>query len=230
MNVVSLFDESGNALRPWAEAGYTCWAFDLLNEGKTSEEFPSGGTIHYITANLTDPEWVANIISLNPILVMGWPPCTDLTVAGAKHFEGKFRDNMFYQLEATNLARLVETIGNACKCPWFAENPVGMLSSWWRKPDYTFNPWEYGGYLPEDDIHPRWPEYINPRDAYPKTTCLWTGGGFKIPGKIPVECPEGWSKQMSKLGGKSLKTKMIRSESPRGFCQAVFENREGTAL
>jgi hypothetical protein len=55
------------------------------------------------------------------------------------------------------------------------ENPVGVLSSYWRKPDHTFDPCDYGGYL-------------NPAgDAYTKKTCLWTGGGFIMPGKKPVD-------------------------------------------
>ena len=61
------------------------------------------------------------------------------------------------------------------------ENPVGVLSSYWRKPDHTFDPCDYGGYL-------------NPAgDAYTKKTCLWTGGGFIMPKKKPVE-PVGGSR------------------------------------
>lgn len=224
VNIVSMYDESGNALRPWAQAGFTCWAFDILNKNKPSEKFPlSGGVIHYIEADLTDPEWLENIISLGPKFLMGWSPCTEMAVSGSKHFEGKFRNNMFFQVEALALAKAIETVGNAVGCLWFAENPVSMLSSWWRKPDYTFDPYEYGGYLPEDDVHPRWPEYIKPRDAYPKKTCIWAGNGFQLPPKSPVPVAPGWSDQMTKLGGKSEKTKQIRSEGPRGFLQAVFE-------
>lgn len=221
MNVVSLFDESGNALRPWASAGYTCWAFDTLNDGRA--EYIGDGVIHYIEADLTDPDWIENIVSLMPVFVMGFPPCTDMAVSGSSHFEKKMRDNLFFQAEATALARTVETVGNLCKCPWFAENPVSTLATSWRKPDEVFDPCDYGGYLPADDIHPRWPEYITPRDAYPKTTLLWSNKQFKMPLKLPVPIEPGWSTQQKKLGGKSAKTKQIRSETPRGFAQAVFE-------
>jgi len=100
---------------------------------------------------------------------------------------------------------------------------VSRLATLWRKPDYSFQPFEYGGYLPEDDVNPKWPEYIAPRDAYSKKTCLWTGNGFRMPEKDAVECDSfGSSVQYRKLGGKSLKTKNIRSATPRGFARAVF--------
>jgi hypothetical protein len=69
----------------------------------------------------------------------------------------------------------------------------------------------------------QWPEIIAARDAYPKKTCLWTGGGFLLPPMKPVEVRPGYSDQHHKLGGKSIKTKNIRSATPRGFARAVFE-------
>ena len=71
-------------------------------------------------------------------------------------------------------------------------------------------------------------EYINARDAYPKKTCLWTGNGFVMPDKMEVDTPKDengkalYSKQHSKLGGKSTKTKNIRSASPRGVMKAIY--------
>lgn len=44
-----------------------------------------------------------------------------------------------------------------------------------------------------------------------------------MPDKKPVYVEEGYSLQHKKLGGKSAKTKQIRSETPRGFARAVFE-------
>ena len=48
-----------------------------------------------------------------------------------------------------------------------------------------------------------------------------------MPAAKPVVCSDyygnGYSKPMMKLGGKSQKTKNIRSATPRGFAQAVFE-------
>ena len=108
--------------------------------------------------------------------------------------------------------------------PYFIENPVSVLATKWRKPDYNFHPYEYGGYISDDQAeHPRWPEYIAARDAYPKKTCLWTGGGFNMPWTDPVAPEQGHSRQHLKLGGKSQRTKDIRSATPRGFATAVYE-------
>ena len=120
------------------------------------------------------------------------------------------------------MARLVMYVGDAFGCKWAAENPVSVLSTLWRKPDYSFHPYEYGGYLPVSDEHPTYPEYIKPRDAYPKKTCIWSGNGFVMPAKKSVSIEPGYLDQYKKLGGKSLKTKNIRSATPRGFAKAVF--------
>ena len=106
--------------------------------------------------------------------------------------------------------------------PYMIENPVSVLSSLWRKPDHVFHPCAYGGYLPENDKHPVFPDIIPPRDAYSKKTCLWTGNGFVMPEPNQV-LPEGDSNPgWAKLGGKSSRTKMIRSLTPRGFAKAVM--------
>jgi hypothetical protein len=120
---------------------------------------------------------------------------------------------------AIDCAGLFDDLG----CPYFIENPVSVLATKWRKPDHTFHPYEYGGYIAKNDAqHPRWPDYIADRDAYPKKTCLWTGNGFVMPPKVPVEPESGHSRQHLKLGGKSAKTKNIRSATPRGFAIAVM--------
>lgn len=225
--VMSLFDESGNMGRPWAEKGAHVWCFDIQNTGKKTELFESGGLIIYKDWDLTNDEDLELIAALDVDIIFGFPPCTDLAVSGAMHFERKRAKNPNFQVEATALARQVEKLGNMTKAPWFAENPVSALASTWRKPDEYFHPYEYGGYLPEDDVHPRWPEYIAPRDRYRKKTALWTGNGFVMPPRKSVGDPGENSAQHKKLGGKSAKTKQIRSETPRGFAIAVCEANYG---
>ena len=64
---------------------------------------------------------------------------------------------------------------------------------------------------------------IAPFDAYTKKTCLWTGVGFVMPTKVAVEVGKGYSAQYKKLGGKSQRTKDIRSATPRGFAIAIHD-------
>lgn len=225
--VISLYDYTGEALKPWAEEGYECYAYDIQQKGKM-EVFASGGVIFYQHADLHDfsthQDLYFRFNGQNVCFAMAFPVCTDMAVSGAAHFAKKAEADPFFQQRAaqhaTDCAGLFDDLG----CPYFVENPVSVLSTLWRKPDHTFHPYEYGGYIAKDDAqHPLWPEYIADCDAYPKKTCLWTGNGFVMPTKLPVEPKKGYSKQHLKLGGKSTKTKNIRSATPRGFARAVMK-------
>lgn len=219
---VSLYDMTGNMVRPLAEKGYTCYCFDIQNQDTV--EYCGLGSIAYLYADLLDIDWQLSIIDLAPEILFAFPPCTDLAVSGAKHFESKCAANPRYREEAMSLVYAARDIAESIGCPYMIENPVSVISSEWRKPDYIFHPYQYSGYLPEDDIHPMWPTYIAPRDLYPKKTCLWTGNGFTMPEMRIVTIPTTLSTQQLKLGGKSLKTKNIRSATPRGFAKAMAEH------
>jgi hypothetical protein len=81
------------------------------------------------------------------------------------------------------------------------ENPVGRLRKYIGEPKMIFNPCDYG-------------------DPYTKKTLLW--GDFIPPHKNRVEPVEG-SKLWRMYGGKSEKTKTMRSITPPGFARAFFE-------
>ena len=226
--VISLYDYTGEALKPWAEAGYTCHAFDIQHdEAGWVDRFEGGGSIRFHKTDLHDHKNLNAIHSAfadKPVAFgMAFPVCTDMAVSGAAHFAKKAEANPSFQDEAVSHAMWCVKVFNSLKIPFFIENPVSVLATKWRKPDHTFHPYEYGGYIAKNDArHPRWPDYIADRDAYPKKTCLWTGNGFVMPPKVPVEPETGHSRQHLKLGGKSAKTKNIRSATPRGFAIAVM--------
>jgi len=227
--VISLYDYTGEALKPWAEAGYTCYAFDIQHNGELRRvtHYSGGGSIHYCHADLHDFSTHSDLFfRFNDRKVafgMAFPVCTDLAVSGAAWFKKKAEADPFFQEAAVSHAIWCDRLFNNLQVPYFIENPVSVLATKWRKPDYKFHPYEYGGYIAKDDAkHPRWPDYIADRDAYPKKTCLWTGNGFVMPPKVPVEPETGHSRQHLKLGGKSAKTKNIRSATPRGFAIAVM--------
>lgn len=221
--VVSLYDFTGEALKPWAAAGYTCHAFDIQHprEGRIED----GITYRYADLHKADTfrELLAEFIYSPTMFGMAFPVCTDLAVSGAAWFKKKTLADPDFQIKAVNHAVACSVFFEDLGIPYFIENPVSVLATKWRKPDYSFHPYEYGGYIADDQAeHPRWPEYIAPRDAYPKKTCLWTGCGFTMPEKKSVAVPAGYSTQHKKLGGKSQRTKDIRSATPRGFARAVF--------
>lgn len=220
MIIWSLFDGSGIAAQPWAERGCTVYCFnaDTADHGGYEAVRVKNPNIHYVNAWIDEnfrPETPA------PDFIIAFPPCTDLAVSGAPHFASKREHDPNFQINAVKTARVAATLAEGYGVPYMIENPVSVLSSQWRRPDYTFQPWQYGEYLPADDTHPYFPEYIKANDAYPKTTCLWVGNGFIMPDQRPVMVEAGYSDQHKKLGGKSARTKLIRSLTPRGFALAV---------
>lgn len=220
MVVWSLFDGSGIAAQPWADRGCIvyCINADAGDHGGYNAVRVQHPNIRYVNAWI-DADFCPDVPP--PDFIMAFPPCTDLAVSGAPHFANKRAKNPNFQIEAVRTARVAAVLAERYDVPYVIENPVSVLSSQWRKPDYTFQPWQYGGYLPHEDTHPHFPEYIKARDAYPKTTCLWVGNGFIMPQVSAVEVATGYSDQHKKLGGKSARTKLIRSLTPRGFALAV---------
>lgn len=103
-------------------------------------------------------------------LMVAHPPCTHLSVSGARHFEAKRLDgrqqsavSFFMALAKADIPRIA------------IENPVCVMSSLWRKPDQTIQPHMFG--------HPEF-----------KATCLWLKGLPLLkpttPHLRPPECPE----------------------------------------
>ncbi len=212
MKVISLFDYSCIFLQPWLEAGYECYAIDIQHKNENINN------LFKVKENLLN-KFEHNFNKKDIAFISAFPPCDHTAVSGARHFKKKGLRKLAEAL------KMFSTAVEFCEwsdAPYFIENPISTISTYYRKPNYIFDPYEYGGYLPEDDEHPEYSDFIVPRDAYPKRTCLWTGNGFKIPAKKPVRCGLDYSKQYRKLGGKSLKTKNIRSATPRGFAKAVF--------
>ena len=234
--VISLYDFTGEAVRPWALAGYECHIYDIQHPyGPHKQRVGSkGGSITTHRKDLHRTETFEGLLREyegKPVVFgMGFPVCTDMAVSGAAHFKRKAEANPNFQMDAVGYAVDCADFFEALGVPYFIENPVSVLATQWRKPDYNFHPYQYGEYLDDHEaVHPRWPDYIADRDAYTKKTCLWTGGGFVMPVKIPTCKPTGYSTQHLKLGGKSQRTKDIRSATPRGFAKAIYETNRETA-
>ena len=89
-------------------------------------------------------------------LIIAFPPCTDLAISGAAYFARKIADgtqqasvDFFLQFTALD-------------CEYVAiENPVGIMSTKYRKPDQIVHPYFFG-------------------DEYRKKTCLWLKGLPKL--------------------------------------------------
>lgn len=134
--------------------------------------------------------------------ILAAPPCTAFAGSGAQYWPEKDRDGR--TLEGLSIVDSCLRLVAVCRPVWWAlENPVGRLRRWLGPPVFTFHPCDYG-------------------DPYTKRTLLW--GNFQPPEKNPVApvraCSQGsW---LQKLGGKSERTKELRSATPPGFSRAFF--------
>ncbi len=82
-------------------------------------------------------------------LMIAFPPCTHLAVSGARWFKEKQKDgrqqaaiDFFMELVGTHVSKIA------------IENPVGIMSTKYRKPDQIIQPWMFG-------------------HGETKATCLW---------------------------------------------------------
>lgn len=201
--VLSLCDRTGVVVEPWVAAGYDATIVDLQHdEFRKWQPTPDGG---YISAIGTDVlEWEAWNAPFD--IVFAFPPCTDLANSGARWMRDKGLGALVKALQVVEACR---NIAEQAGCPWMLENPMGQLSTYWRKPDYTFDPYEFAGYCDDPD-----------EDAYTKRTCLWVGNGFQLPLRRPREAVHG---SKMHLLAPSEDRANLRSVTPRGFARAVFE-------
>lgn len=119
------------------------------------------------------PEWhlqkdVFNVIdNYGPWdLMIAHPPCTYLTVTGNKWFKPEYKDRFPDREERRKEAiKFFMKLAN-CNIPKYCiENPVGVMSTLWRKPTQIIQPFYFG--------HPE-----------PKKTCLWLRGLKKLNGNM----------------------------------------------
>lgn len=128
-------------------------------------------------------------------LMIAHPPCTDLSVSGARHFEAK-RMNGRQQASVSFFMRLAKA-----DIPHIAiENPVCIMSSLWRKPDQTIQPWQFG-------------------HGETKATCLWLKN---LPHLRPTDVVDGREQRVHKLPPSPDRWK-IRSKTYDGIARAMAE-------
>jgi len=212
--VLSLFDLTGGWSRPWEQAGYDVYRFDIQGDIKPGEPeyvppespdyFPgingTGDVTNFSTEFFNDLFGSFDGKDIHAILAA--VPCTDFAVSGARHFavkdaDGRTRDSV--ELVGITLA----TIEFFKPAIWAIENPVGRIEKLGNLPPWrlSFDPNHMG-------------------DPYTKKTILWGRFNADLP-IVPVEPTEG-SKMWAKYGGKSLATKNARSATPEGFAYSFF--------
>lgn len=203
---IYLCDLTGVMAEPWAEAGYRC----ILVDPQHPAGVHTDGRITRIGGVILDAISVLGHVMRTEkvVFVAGFPPCTDVAVSGSRWFAKKGLRDRHFQAKAALVAEQCRMIGMLSGAPWMFENPVSVFSSIFGAPDHTFHPCDFTGYEPADN--------------YTKKTCLWTGGGFRMP--APRRDPSlGKPDDRIHKCPPSVERANIRSATPRGFARAVFE-------
>ena len=144
MRVLCACEQSQAVTKEFRRGGVECYSCDLLPA--------SGG----------HPEWhiqcdALEVAKMDWDMVIAFPPCTHLAVSGAKHFEEKRRNGKQQMAIGFFLAfTALDHVPRVC-----IENPVGIMSTEYRKPTQIISPWMFG-------------------DPQEKKTCLWLKGLPKL--------------------------------------------------
>ena len=132
-------------------------------------------------------------------LMIAHLPCTHLSVSGARHFEGKRMDGR--QQAGVSFCMMLAK----ADVPRIAiENPVCIMSTLWRKPDQTVQPWQYG-------------------HGETEATCLWLKGLNPL---LPSDIVDGREQRIHKMPPSSDRWKE-RSKTFQGIADAMADQWGG---
>lgn len=129
-------------------------------------------------------------------MIIAHPPCTYLTVSGNKHYSvERYGKKALERLQKRNDAQLFFMEFVKANCKQIAiENPIGVMSTVYRKPDQIIQPYEHG-------------------HAVRKSTCLWLFGLPCLHPTVVVDYENIHSK--GKSGGYSGNSWIVRDEEGR---------------
>ena len=129
-------------------------------------------------------------------IVIAHPPCTDLAVSGARWFAEKRADGR--QQMSIDFFMLFTCLPYRTKVA--IENPIGIMSTHYRKPDQIIQPWQFG-------------------HGETKATCLWLQG---LPKLVPTDIVEGRAHRVWRMPPGPDRAK-LRSKTFPGIAKAMAE-------
>ena len=98
-------------------------------------------------------EWIK--ANYQVVFISSFPSCQLLAVSGNRWKKDRLVSNPNYLEEAMSLVYMARDYAEDQQIPYMIENPMSLISSQWRKPDYTFHPYESGLSLtPVEAEHP----------------------------------------------------------------------------
>jgi hypothetical protein len=207
--LLSFFDYTGNWSKPFKDDySWSVYTFDIKN-GQNILDFNPGKFLSDYYHSI-DKYFIPEIGLLFAV------PCTDYALSGAawfniKDYDGRTESSQKLVAKTKEIIDFFEKCG--CLKFWAIENPMSRihkLNTWMGKPTLKFNPCDFAAYDPDIE-----------KSRYNKQTWLW--GNFLIPEKRRLEPLQKEFPGHIKLGGKSERTKELRSITPMGFAYAFYE-------
>ncbi len=206
--LISLYDHSGNWSEPYLKDGWAVLRIDLKN-GLDVMDFHAGRFLATYQEN--------NNGRVPKIGLLIAQPCTCYALCGNRHkkarlLSGEFAEAQKLVAKSKEIIDFFQAVGILDF--WVMENPktdIHKKNLWIGPIMQKFNPCDFAGYSDMPD-----------NDRYNKET--WLFGQFNplLPKRLEPIYKEnpGWKN----LGGKSERTKELRSVTPKGFAQAFFES------
>lgn len=140
MRVLVACEFSGTVRDAFAKLGHDAWSCDL-EPSETPGQHYQGDVI--------------DIIADGWDLMIAHPPCTYLTVTGNKWFKPEYADRFpTRHQDREDAKKFFMSLVNAPIEKIAIENPIGIMSTFYRKPDQIIQPWQFG-------------------HEATKSTCLW---------------------------------------------------------
>ena len=148
MNVLVACEESQRVCTDFREKGHNAFSCDILPcSGGHPEWHIMQDVVPLLNGrcNFKTIDEIEHSIDEKWDLIIAHPPCTYLTLAGNKWFKPEFSDRLpDRKKQRKEAVDFFMTIANA-DCDKIAiENPVGIMSSQWRKPDQYIEPYMFG--------------------------------------------------------------------------------------
>ena len=138
MRILVACERSYRVTGAFRARGHDAWSCDIVN---------TDGDINY---HIQDD--VLNHLCEGWEMMIAFPPCTFLCVSGARWFDHPLYPNR--RIDQRRAVGFVLKLASAPIEKIAIENPVGILSSVWRRPDQIIEPYYFG-------------------DEASKRTCLW---------------------------------------------------------
>tara|TARA_R100001198_G_scaffold93510_3_gene74527 strand:- start:1761 stop:2411 length:651 start_codon:yes stop_codon:yes gene_type:complete len=194
MRILVACEYSGAVSRAFREQGHEAYSVDLLPADNDYDE-----PFHFVGDYRSAIDQIETNFGYIDIII-GHPPCTALAVSGNRWYTGTTEREQSVQF----VANMAAVFSEHARIGWAIENPVGVLSSKWRKPSQYIQPWQFG-------------------HGETKKTGLWLSG---LPDLVPTDIVEGREQRIWKMGPSEDRWKE-RSKTFEGIAQAMAEQWGG---